>query len=156
VWEDGTPAAGVVVVAQDITDNSRGTFVGNAATAADGRFSIGLRQRRVYHFPAVQPDETAADRPSARRNRILRSRATADRDPREVPAGPTPDAAAGDRQPETGNGSQVTGNRQLVRPTRATRCLKSRSPSHPSHTPNWLRGLAVSCQTPNQTGVRTV
>src|SRR4029079_4419560 len=40
------------------------------------------------HFPAVQPDETAADRPSARRNRILRSRATADRDPGEAPVGP--------------------------------------------------------------------
>lgn len=50
VWEDGTPAAGIVVVAQDITDNSRGAFVGNATTAADGRFSIELRQRRVYTF----------------------------------------------------------------------------------------------------------
>jgi len=50
VWEDGTPAAGIVVMAQDITDNSRGAFVGNTTTAADGRFSIELRQRRVYSF----------------------------------------------------------------------------------------------------------
>jgi len=50
VWEDGAPAAGIVVMAQDITDNPRGAFVGNATTAADGRFSIELRQRRVYSF----------------------------------------------------------------------------------------------------------
>jgi len=49
-WDDGTPAAGIVVMAQDITDNSRGAFVGNTTTAADGRFSIELRQRRVYSF----------------------------------------------------------------------------------------------------------
>jgi len=48
VWEDGAPAAGIVVMAQDITDNPRGAIVGNATTAADGRFSIELRQRRVY------------------------------------------------------------------------------------------------------------
>ena len=32
----------------------------------------------------------------------------------------------------------------------------ARWPGHPSLSPNWLSGLAVSCQTPNQMGVRTV
>lgn len=50
VWEDGTPATGLRVVAMDVTENPKGGFVANATTAMDGRFSIELRQRRVYTF----------------------------------------------------------------------------------------------------------
>jgi hypothetical protein len=50
VWEDGTPAAGVGVAAFDVTGNpdARGALTASTTSVQDGRFTIELRQGRVY------------------------------------------------------------------------------------------------------------
>jgi len=62
VWQDGTPAAGLLIGAWDRTGNptqfARGA--GNAKTGADGRFVMELRQGRVYTFSAVESDNQPA------------------------------------------------------------------------------------------------
>lgn len=54
VWNDGTPAAGVLVNLWDVTGNRRGRArgAGGATTAADGHFAIGGREGRTYSVMA--------------------------------------------------------------------------------------------------------
>jgi hypothetical protein len=53
-WQDGSPAAGLPVVAWDRTGNpvERGRGAGGATSGPDGRFVLELRQGRVYTFAA--------------------------------------------------------------------------------------------------------
>lgn len=53
-WQDGTPAAGIFVGTWDRTRDpiERARGAGGATSGADGRFSIELRQGRVYTFTA--------------------------------------------------------------------------------------------------------
>jgi hypothetical protein len=54
VWDDGTPAAGVLINLRDVTGNRSGRArgAGIATSAADGRFAIDGRERRTYSVMA--------------------------------------------------------------------------------------------------------
>jgi hypothetical protein len=54
VWNDGTPAAGVLVGLWDVTGNRRGGArgAGMATSTADGHFAIDGREGRTYSVMA--------------------------------------------------------------------------------------------------------
>jgi hypothetical protein len=88
VWNDGTPAAGVLVNLWDVTGNrrSRGRGAGMATSAADGRFTIDGREGRTYSVTARIKDGPALPVGNVRRETrqgIQPIRIVIQRDPRE-------------------------------------------------------------------------